>query len=79
MDQSAKSSIQSKEELKVEQTDAEILKEAQASFSLLPYTDSLELRDFLHKDPENANSCELTEKNIKRLKELRKYLFSIGS
>lgn len=51
---------------------SELLKEAQATFSVLPHKEAEDLREFLNKNSDNIRTYDLTEENLKWLKQLRK-------
>ena len=54
---------------------SELLREAQATFSILPHKEAEDLREFLNKNSDNIRTYDLTEENLKLLKHLRKYPF----
>ena len=51
---------------------SEMLREAQATFSVLPHKDAQDLRDFLTKNSDTIRTYDLTEENLRWLKQLRK-------
>ncbi len=51
---------------------SDMLREAQATFSALPYKDAEDLRDFLSKNSDNIRTYDPTEENLRLLKQLRK-------
>ena len=54
---------------------SELLREAQATFSSLPYKDAEDLREFLNKNSDNIRTYDLTEENLRWLKQLCKCSF----
>jgi len=57
---------------------SDMLREAQATFSALPHKDAEDLRDFLNKNSDNIRTYDLTEENLRLLKQLRKSRFFIS-
>lgn len=53
---------------------SDLIKEAHATFSVLPQKDSQDLREFLNENLENVRTYDLTEDNLKSLRRLRKFL-----
>lgn len=52
---------------------SDLIKEAHATFSVLPQKDSQDLREFLNENLENVRTYDLTEDNLKSLRRLRKF------
>lgn len=78
MSLSKRSSFSSQDPIEPPKKPSEVFKEAQASFSLLPYTDSQDLRDFLREHADAVRNYDMTDKNIKWLKHLRKFPSTIA-
>lgn len=78
MSLSKRSSFSSQDPAEPPKKSSEVFKDAQATFSLLPYIDSHDLRDFLKENADAVRDYDLTDKNIKWLKHLRKCRFSLA-
>jgi len=51
---------------------SDMIREAQATFSVLPHKEAEDLRDFLTRNSDNIRTYDLTEENLRLLKQLRK-------
>jgi hypothetical protein len=56
---------------------SELIRDAQSNLSSMPQKEAEDLRDFINKNSDNIRTYDLTEENLKWLKHLRKYSFSI--
>jgi len=51
---------------------SDMIREAQATFSVLPHKEAEDLRDFLARNSDNIRTYDLTEENLRLLKQLCK-------
>jgi hypothetical protein len=61
---------------------SDMLREAQATFSALPLKEAEDLREFLQKNSDNIRTYDLTEENVRLLKQLckfRSFILSVPS
>ena len=61
------------QQLNAPRKNSDLLRDAHATFSVLPQKEAEDLRAFLSRNSENIRTYDLTEENLKWLKHLRKY------